>query len=157
MVQEFVEGFEVRWLRKESIDVEIRGYRLTIVAVTCQHDSAADGEALCEVMESTDGLTFRLLTYHSPDIAQDASAADVDLYRCGHTHTCQVRMPVYDALVTSSAWGKKCEMGRYQQGHMTLYTNRGIGLEGAAAPRARFLCPLEIIVWELAGTDDTAL
>jgi uncharacterized protein len=53
--------------------------------------------------------------------------------------------------------GKKYEMGRYQEGSMTLYTSRGIGLEGAATPGARFLCPPEVIVWEMAGADDTVL
>jgi uncharacterized protein len=156
MVQEFVEGLEVRWLCNESIDLVIRGQRLTIVGITCQHDIAADSEALRMVMKNTDGSNFRLLAYHSPDIAPDASAAGVDLYLCGHTHGGQIRMPLYGAVVTSSAWGKRYEMGRYQEGDMILYTSRGIGLEGAAAPRARFLCPPEIIVWELAGTDDIA-
>jgi hypothetical protein len=77
MVEEFVEGLEVCWLRNESIDLEIRGQRLTIVGVIYQHDIAADSEALREVMKSTDGLTFQLLVYHSPDIAQDASTAGI--------------------------------------------------------------------------------
>jgi predicted MPP superfamily phosphohydrolase len=40
-------------------------------------------------------------------------------------------------------------MGRYQLGQMTLYTTRGIGMEGLGAPRARFLCPPEIVLWEI--------
>jgi predicted MPP superfamily phosphohydrolase len=34
-----------------------------------------------------------------------------------------------------------------------LYVSRGIGLEGEGAPRARFLCPPEIILFTLVGSD----
>jgi hypothetical protein len=44
-------------------------------------------------------------------------------------------------------------MGRYELGSMTLYTARGVGLEGLGAPRARFLCPPEIVLWEISGVD----
>ena len=39
-------------------------------------------------------------------------------------------------------------MGRYQVDQMTLYTSRGLGMEGYGAPRARLLCPPEIILWK---------
>jgi hypothetical protein len=29
---------------------------------------------------------------------------------------------------------------------------RGVGMEGMGAPRARFLCPPEIVLWEISGT-----
>jgi hypothetical protein len=35
---------------------------------------------------------------------------------------------------------------------MKLYITRGIGLEGAGAPRVRFLCPPEIILWEISSS-----
>lgn len=35
---------------------------------------------------------------------------------------------------------------------MTLYVTRGIGLEGKGAPRVRFLCPPEIVLWEIGST-----
>jgi predicted MPP superfamily phosphohydrolase len=71
----------------------------------------------------------------------------------GHTHGGQVRLPWFGALVTSSLYGKAFEMGRYQLAGLTLYVTRGIGLEGSAAPRARFLCPPEVIVWEIDGLE----
>jgi len=40
-------------------------------------------------------------------------------------------------------------MGRYRIGHMTLYVTRGLGMEGFGAPRARFLCPPELVFWEI--------
>jgi predicted MPP superfamily phosphohydrolase len=53
--------------------------------------------------------------------------------------------------VTSSKYGKRYEMGRYQAGDTTLYVSRGLGLEGLGMPRMRFLCPPEIEMFELRG------
>jgi len=69
----------------------------------------------------------------------------------GHTHGGQVRLPVYGALYAASLYGKRFESGRRQVGDLTLYVTRGIGLEGKSAPRVRFLCPPEIILWEING------
>ncbi|MBC8450309.1 MAG: metallophosphoesterase, partial [Chloroflexi bacterium] len=56
------------------------------------------------------------------------------------------RLPVYGAVITSSAYGKRYEMGHYVEGDTQLYVSRGLGLEGLAAPRARFLCPPEVVL-----------
>jgi predicted MPP superfamily phosphohydrolase len=58
---------------------------------------------------------------------------------------------LWGAVVTSSKYGKRYEMGRFQEGNTTLYVSRGIGLEGKGAPRMRFLCPPEIEMFELRG------
>jgi predicted MPP superfamily phosphohydrolase len=50
-------------------------------------------------------------------------------------------------------YGRRFGSGRYILEKMILYITRGIGLEGAGAPRVRFLCPPEIIVWEICGPD----
>jgi predicted MPP superfamily phosphohydrolase len=44
-------------------------------------------------------------------------------------------------------------MGRYVEGNTTLYVSRGIGMEGMGAPRARFLCPPEIELFEIRGPE----
>jgi predicted MPP superfamily phosphohydrolase len=94
-----------------------------------------------------DSLTVML--YHTPDLIETASQLGVDLYFAGHTHGGQVRLPIYGALITLSKFGKKYEQGLYSIGPMTAYISRGIGMEGAFAPRVRFLCPPEITVIDL--------
>jgi predicted MPP superfamily phosphohydrolase len=95
--------------------------------------------------------TFSVLLYHSPDLAPMVSELGIDLQLSGHTHGGQVRLPFFGALYTSSLYGKKFEMGRYQLGAMTLYVTRGIGMEGKAAPRVRFLCPPQVTTWQIEG------
>ena len=90
----------------------------------------------------------------------DAVETGVDLYLAGHTHGGQLRLPLFGALVTSSDFWKRYEAGRYREGQTTLYVSRGLGMEGLGAPRARFLAPPEIVVWDLhpgqssAGRED---
>ena len=156
MVGRFVRGTGIRWLRDEAVEVEVRGQRLTLIGITCAHDPEDDAARMRRVVQSVPEECFKLLIFHHPDIAPQASEAGVDLYLCGHTHGGQLRLPFYGALITSSTLGKRFEMGRYQVGKMTLYVSRGIGMEGASAPRARFLCPPEIILWTLAGCSKKA-
>jgi predicted MPP superfamily phosphohydrolase len=75
----------------------------------------------------------------------------VDLYLAGHTHGGQIRLPLFGAVFTASAYGKRYEQGHYSVGDTTLYVSRGIGMEGMGAPRARFLCPPEIVVVNLGS------
>jgi predicted MPP superfamily phosphohydrolase len=63
----------------------------------------------------------------------------------------QVRLPHFGALITSSDFWKRYEMGRYKEGGTTLYVSRGPGMEGLGAPRARFLAPPEIVLWTLSS------
>ena len=54
-------------------------------------------------------------------------------------------------MFAGSLYGKRYEAGRLREGNMTLYVSRGIGMEGKGAPRVRFLCPPEIVIWELGA------
>ncbi len=122
---------------------------LHILGMITTHDLKTDRDALARMLQTAPDGGVKLLLVHSPDIAPEASAAGFDLYLCGHTHGGQIRMPIIGPLLTSSQLGKRFAMGRYEVGGMTLYTSRGIGMEGHGAPRARFLCPPEVILWEI--------
>jgi hypothetical protein len=129
---------------------------LMLVGITCTFDARTDGQTLDQVMATipdSPPAPFTLLLYHSPDLMPQAVRAGVDLYLCGHTHGGQIRLPLVGALVTSSRFWKKYEMGRYVEKNTMMYVSRGIGMEGMGAPRARFLCPPEIELIELRGPD----
>lgn len=144
----------IRWLRDERVTLDHAGQRVALVGITCTHDPAIDGASLDDTLRVHGGPDdFTILLYHTPDLAPVAAAQGVDLQLSGHTHGGQVRLPFFGALFTSSLYGKKFEAGRYQIGALTLYVSRGIGLEGKGAPRARFLCPPEMIVWEITARE----
>src|SRR5512139_1413376 len=140
----------IRPLKNEAIEIE--GYpQMQIIGLTCTHDPLLDSPKFDRVRAAVPPEKFTLLLYHSPDLMPEASRAGIDLYLCGHTHGGQIRLPLWGAVVTSSKYGRRYAMGRYQAGNTTLYVSRGLGLEGKGAPRMRFLCPPEIELFELRG------
>jgi predicted MPP superfamily phosphohydrolase len=52
-------------------------------------------------------------------------------------------------VITLSAYRRKYASGLHTLGPTTLYTSRGLGMEGLHLPRARLLCPPEIVVIDL--------
>jgi predicted MPP superfamily phosphohydrolase len=151
-IQHILDGLPVHWLREDRVTLDFHGQAIDIVGVTCTHRPFVDGAALERALKQKPA-NFTILLYHTPDLAPRAAKAGIDLQLSGHTHGGQVRLPFFGALYTSSLYGKRFEMGRYQVNGMTLYVTRGIGLEGKGAPRVRFLCPPEIVLWEICAGD----
>lgn len=128
------------------------GPTLNILGVTCSHVPHQDVPTAENLLSGVDADHLNILLYHSPDVAPALSTSGIDLQLSGHTHGGQVRLPFLGALVTGSLYGRAFQRsGRYELGKLTLYISRGIGMEGAGAPRVRFLCPPEIIDWEIKG------
>jgi predicted MPP superfamily phosphohydrolase len=150
---EIVKGLPVRWLQDEVVTIPYEGDEIQLVGMSCTHDPQVDSARLQELLEPQAGIErFRIFLYHSPDMAPETSTQAIDLQLSGHTHGGQVRLPLYGAIYTASLTGKRFESGRRQVGPLTLYVTRGIGMEGAAAPRVRFLCPPEVILWYISSS-----
>lgn len=147
----------IRWLRDETVTLDLGRHLLNLVGLTCSHDPARDSAQLEAALATAASEAPVVLIYHTPDLAPRAAGTDVDLQLSGHTHGGQIRLPIYGAVITSSIYGKRFEAGEYHLPHgdgpgaTTLYVTRGIGTEGGIAPRARFLCPPEIVLWTLRG------
>jgi len=151
------EGLPIRWLRSESVLLHEDGFALLVAGASSTRRPDIDGPAVDRALAAlprgeTAKKTFAVLLFHLPDAVPQAQAAGVDLYLAGHTHGGQLRLPLYGALVTATASGKRYEMGRYDLDGLTLYVSRGLGMEGMGAPRARFLCPPEIVCIDVVGT-----
>lgn len=150
-IPKILEGTTARWLKDEEVTIELPQAKFDIIGLTCSHRPHLDGHRLEKIL-SNDESRFRILLYHTPDLAPAAARLGLDLQVSGHTHGGQVRIPGYGALFSGSLYGKRFEGGRHQIGSMILYVTRGIGMEGAGAPRIRFFCPPEITFWNIEGT-----
>jgi hypothetical protein len=150
VVPRIFEGLPITWLLDDVADVQLRGHSIRLIGLRCTRERSRDAPRLRRLLAGCPGDCFSLLLYHSPDLMPEAVELGVDLYLCGHTHGGQLRLPLVGALITSSDFGKRYEMGRYEQGGTTLYVSRGLGMEGYGAPRARFLSPPEVILWTLS-------
>lgn len=141
----------IRWLDDEVTLVRWDGGELWLLGVRCTYRPERDAAALARLLRQVPSDAFTVLLYHTPDLMPEAARLGVRLYLAGHTHGGQIRLPLYGAIFTSSRHGKRYEMGEYQTGRTTLYVSRGLGMEGLGAPRARFLTPPEIVLWELSA------
>jgi hypothetical protein len=157
IVPTIFEDLPITWLEDAARELDLNGHTLWLAGLRCTAERRRDAPRLRRLL--TDRPTqagahtpFTLLLYHSPDLMPEAVESGVDLYLCGHTHGGQIRLPLLGALFTSSDFGKRYEMGRYEKDGTTLYVSRGMGMEGLGAPRARFLAPPEIILWTLSSS-----
>ncbi|MGC9468851.1 MAG: metallophosphoesterase [Anaerolineae bacterium] len=151
VVPRIFEGLPIQWLDDEGVEISVHGQTFWLLGVRNTYHEERDAEALTALAAATPSDAFRVLLYHTPDLMPLVAETGVDLYLCGHTHGGQIRLPLYGAVATSSRWGKRYEQGRYREKGTTLYVSRGLGLEGLGAPRARFLSPPEVILWEFRG------
>jgi predicted MPP superfamily phosphohydrolase len=155
-VKQFVAGLSnLQLLVNQWVTIPTtNGSKLHIMGLATTHDLAKDHQMLSRLLENAPPDGFKLLLTHAPDVAPEANLAGIDLYVCGHTHGGQIRLPLIGELFSGSHLGRKFVMGRYDLEQTTVYTTRGVGMEGLGAPRARLLCPPEIILWEIRGKQD---
>ena len=139
-----------RLLHNESENVRINGNDFHVMGVTFQGTGEEQVEQLKKLATQNPGLPSMLLL-HSPDLFEAAASAGVDLYIAGHTHGGQVRFPPLGAIYTASHFGNKYAHGTFNIKDMTMVVSRGIGLEGAGAPRLRFCCPPEVVGISIKG------
>jgi predicted MPP superfamily phosphohydrolase len=143
------DGLEnVQVLQDEIRLIDLPDGQLAVLGVSLR-GRGPDREVLKNLKKQVPAEALTLLLYHTPDLIEPASQARIDLYLAGHTHGGQVRLPLHGAIITASFYGKQYEMGAYRVKQTTLYVSRGLGVEGFGLPRLRFLCPPELVLFEL--------
>jgi predicted MPP superfamily phosphohydrolase len=141
---ELLDGTGFRWLNQETVTVAKGSDSLGILGINFVRSNVP-----MDTVKALPTDRFNVFLYHTPDLIEEVSGPNVDLYLCGHTHGGQVALPWYGALVTFSKFGKKYESGLYHVGPTTLYVNRGLGLEPRPGPQVRFLARPEIAVFDI--------
>jgi hypothetical protein len=139
-------GTGVRELDGHAGRVDAGDTSVWVAGVAVGHEGFAE-RALKEIPAGAPALF--LYHYPYPDVLPDAARGKVDLLCTGHTHGGQVALPLYGAIITLSKYGKTYEAGLYRVNTTWMYVNRGIGMEGGAAPRVRFCARPEITVVEI--------
>jgi predicted MPP superfamily phosphohydrolase len=145
-----LEDLPLNLINNQRVKIVAGDREIEILGISCTHKPAVDG-AMLQHIDPRCPSNLTILLYHSPDLAPIAAKEMIDLQLSGHTHGGQVRIPWYGALYASSLYGKRFEAGRSHLNGMVLYVTRGLGFEGKGAPRVRFLCPPEIVLWEITS------
>jgi predicted MPP superfamily phosphohydrolase len=89
---------------------------------------------------------FTLLLAHTPSIYDEAAAAGIDLYLCGHTHAGQIRLPLIGPVIRHVHCPHEYQGGLWQHNGMWGYTSVGAGSSGVPV---RFNCRPEVAVHTL--------
>jgi predicted MPP superfamily phosphohydrolase len=144
------DGLPITVLEDRVQKLPIGEREIDLVGVS-NYGSTRDGQILSALMKQVPQDVYSILLYHTPDLIEVANRLQIDLYLAGHTHGGQVRLPLWGAIITMSAYGKQYESGLYQLNPTTLYVSRGIGMEGLSLPRVRFLCPPEMVLIDMGN------
>jgi uncharacterized protein len=142
----------VRMLINDATELRSGGSGLWIAGVDDPHYYGCDdlGAALSGV--PNDG--FKVLLAHTPEMYEEAHAAGIHLYLCGHTHGGQIRLPkpfrgAWAAPFRNAACPQEYTYGSWSHRGMQGYTTAGVG---ASLLPVRYNCPPEIVVIELRRT-----
>ena len=144
-----LEKLGVRMLINESFEIRRGEASLWVAGVDDPHYYGFDD--LKMALEGVPPNAFKILLAHSPEIFEEAAAADVDLYLCGHVHAGQIRLPLIGSILTNADCPRSYTYGNWQHHGMRGYTGAGVGCSFLPV---RFNCPPEITVIELATTRD---
>lgn len=149
-MKDLLTGLPIHCLNNEQVTINHNGDSIDLIGISCSHKPFIDTPIFHSTFVDNPGH-LKILLYHSPDLAPEAAKTGIHLQFSGHTHGGQVCLPFFGALVTGSLYGKIFDSGRKQLNNLTLYITRGVGMEGGGAPRVRFLCPPEIVLWEISS------
>ena len=129
----------VTMLINESLELQEGADRLWLVGLDDPHFYGCDD--LPGALANVPADAFKILLVHTPEMLDEAVAAGIRLYLCGHTHGGQMCLPWVGPLIVNASCPRRYTRGVWQFKEMQGYTSAGIGSSGVAA---RFNCPPEI-------------
>src|SRR5207248_667277 len=86
-----LEGMGVRMLVNEAVEITQRHASIWLAGIDDPFGYECDD--LPGTLSSVPSAAFKVLLAHTPELYCDASARNVQLYMCGHTHAGQIRFP----------------------------------------------------------------
>ncbi len=130
----------IRVLVNENIKVDWGGSSIYLVGVD---DPRLRYDRVEKAMRGVDGGKPVILLAHSPEIFRKVKYYHPNLILVGHTHGCQVKIPVLCDWVLPLAYDKRFKQGLFQEDGVLMYVNRGVG---ESFLPIRFNCPPEITI-----------
>lgn len=116
----------IRMLVNDHVMLRRGGDEIQLVGLDDVHAYQPAEEAAAALAAMPDG--FRILLQHSPELLDEAAAASVALYLCGHTHGGQICLPGGIPLMTNIRTPRRYASGLWKHGDMTGYTSVGVGV-----------------------------
>ena len=121
-----LENAGIRMLVNDHVILRRGGDEVQLVGLDDVHAYQPPDEAAAALAAMPGG--FRILLQHSPELLDEAAAANVSLYLCGHTHGGQICLPGGIPVMTNIRTPRRYASGLWQHGGMTGYTTVGVGV-----------------------------
>lgn len=144
-VQEEIRLPGLTWLDDDNRAVSVRGTALRVYGVR-----PGSERNFWQLGRNTRPFEFGVCLYHFPDFAPQVERVPYDLMLSGHTHGGQICLPGVGPLISMSRAGTAYSSGVFRSEGKTAVVTSGVGCESYGLPRARFLCPPEMVVVDLA-------
>ncbi len=80
-----------------------------------------------KAVAEVEGNSFKVLLAHSPEIFRKITGKKINLVLAGHTHGCQVGIPLLCDLFLPLNYDKKYKKGLFEENSTYLYVSRGVG------------------------------
>jgi uncharacterized protein len=151
IIAEALRGSGAQVMANDSVALEIKGQRLTIVGIDDLWSRRAEPSRAFRDVGAQD---CTIVLAHNPDTALYARHLAPGVMLSGHTHGGVVRIPYYGSPIKSILRiGKEFYAGLNRYGDFYIYTNRGLGTFWV---RIRINCRPEISRFELTPLADSA-
>ena len=139
----------VRLLEDET--VVFAEERVQVIGLSRESSRWPRGEHFLDAARTFSGLT--IVFGHAPEFTLAAADAGVPLLcLAGHTHGGQVQLPFFGPPMTLARVPRSLAAGGlHRLGDAWVCVSRGLGMERNLAPRIRFLCRPELVVFDLAA------
>lgn len=141
-----LEKMGVRMLVNESVEIKRAGASIWVAGVDDPHYYGCDD--IHAAFEDVPPGAFRILLAHSPELYEQASERNVQLYLCGHTHGGQISLPLFGAPLLNARCPRAYTRGHWFHGAMQGHTSAGAG---CSMLPVRYNCPPEIVEIELTA------
>lgn len=115
-------GFIV--LENESKEINVNGFPFYLIGVDDPHLGYDDPEL---AMKNVPDDSFKVMLAHSPEIFRNVKKYNLDLILTGHTHGCQVNVPLICDYILPMRYDKQYKQGLFYEDNTFLYVTRGFG------------------------------
>ncbi len=140
-----LEDMGVQMLINDAVEIEKGRASVWLAGIDDPFDYKCDD--LPAALSGIPSRGFKILLAHTPELYEEASVRDVDLYLCGHTHGGQIRFPKIGAVRNNVDCPKEYTHGQWLHGRMHGYTSAGAGCSSLPI---RYNCPPEVVLIELS-------
>lgn len=139
-----LEAAGIEMLLNEHAVIEQEDQQLYILGVDDPHYYRTDD--LNRALTNLTDDAFKILLVHSSELYEQAEAAGINLYLCGHTHGGQFCLLENIPVLTNARSPRHMYQGNWRFKQMAGYTSAGTGVSSIAG---RLNCPAEITLHQL--------